>query len=72
MFSHLIMGKARGSKEGEKHPYLRAARWADGTLCFWRDRPMLYTQAAHRYFESFVNNQLMTKKNVATIDANLK
>ena len=66
------MASNRGSKEGDKHPYMRAIKWGDGTLCFWRDRPNSITKRGIEYFENFVIEQMESQKNVATIDPNLK
>ena len=64
--------RARGSIEGEKHPYMRDSLWINGTLCFWRDRPMMYTKESHEYYENWIASKMDQVKNVATIQPNIQ
>jgi hypothetical protein len=56
---------------GKMHPYLRPERWISGELCFWRERPEMYTVNAHTYFELMVESLKNEVKNIATIQPNL-
>lgn len=71
MFSHLIMGKNRGSSEGDKYAYLRISFWLNRKNWFWevtyKDRPDKL-----EYYRNWLANWLASQKNVATIDPNLK
>lgn len=45
---------ARNSSNDGKHPYLVDSKWIDGTLCFWRDSPGLYSKATIERLEESV------------------
>lgn len=39
------------SANDEKHPYMIPMKWIDGTLCFWRDNPGIYSKETIKKFE---------------------
>lgn len=59
----------RGSSNGNKPPYLRLEKWADGTLAFWRKRNhdpnMRYNVDA---YEAILREEIKHHKNFATLD----
>lgn len=40
-----------------RHPYLQPRKWADGTLCFWRNNDM-YSEKSKKYFEDCVKRMI--------------
>lgn len=42
---------ARNSSNDGKHPYLIDSKWVDGTLCFWRESPGIYSKETIQKFE---------------------
>lgn len=39
------------SSNDGKHPYLIDSKWVDGTLCFWRESPGMYSKETIQKFE---------------------
>lgn len=46
--------KKRQSTNDDKHPYMVDSKWIDGTLCFWRDNPGMYSKKTILRLEKFV------------------
>ena len=63
------------SKNDDRHPYMNPMKWIDGTLCFWRDNPGMYSKETIKRFESwvqdmrkdrtFIETSIFTKTNIS-------
>jgi hypothetical protein len=50
----------KSSSGDNRHPYLNDMNWINGSLCFWRDNPGMYSKET---IERFENNIKQLKAN---------
>lgn len=46
-----MSSKKVNNPDKNRHPYLQPKKWADGTLCFWRNNSMYSEQTKNRLEE---------------------
>ena len=62
------MASNRGSKEGDKHPYMRIGTWLKDP--FWNRQ--IYSQKWKDYYNKWIMEELRQLKNIAALEDNLK
>ena len=64
------MGSNRGSKEGDKHPYMRLSFWLNPENQFWEKESM--AEHHRQRYRDWLYNWANGIKNIATLEDNLK